>query len=128
MPARIGSAGPTTLNAKSALVAEPAVVDHVAELSAGLVSSVVGVGYAGDVRDGRAGSAGGKNDGKSRYVSWRHAGDVQVIVPVPPAAGVEQVQPAGSGVSDANVALAGIASVNTTFGAALGPLLVTVWV
>jgi hypothetical protein len=54
---------------------------------------------------------------------------LQVIVPVPPLAGTdEQLQPAGSAPIDEKVALAGIASVNTTFGAALGPLFVTVWV
>ena len=53
---------------------------------------------------------------------------VQVIVPVPPTAGVVQLQPAGSGVSDTKVVLDGTASVNWTPAATLSPLLVTVWV
>ena len=48
----------------------------------------------------------------------------QVIVPVPPTAGVVQVKPAGA-VSDWNVIPAGIVSVTCTVDAASGPLFVT---
>ena len=49
---------------------------------------------------------------------------MQVIVPVPPTAGVEHVQPAG-GVSDWKVVFAGTASVMEAPAAALGPLFTT---
>ena len=54
---------------------------------------------------------------------------LQVIVPVLPLVGTdEQLQPAGSAPIEEKVALlpAAIVSVNTTFGAVLGPLLTTV--
>ena len=49
---------------------------------------------------------------------------VQVIVPVPPAAGVVQLQPPGE-VSEVNVVFAGVASFNAMLWASVGPLLVT---
>jgi hypothetical protein len=52
---------------------------------------------------------------------------VQVIVPVPPTAGVVQVQPAGA-VIDWKVVLGGVVCVNVGAVAAAGPLLVTLWV
>ena len=54
-------------------------------------------------------------------------GFVQVMVPVPPTAGVLQVHPAGAEI-DANVVLVGVASVNVAPVAAAGPLFVTVCV
>jgi hypothetical protein len=50
---------------------------------------------------------------------------VQLILPVAPTAGVVHVHPAGVEI-EANVVLAGTASVKLTFEAAPGPLLVTV--
>lgn len=55
-------------------------------------------------------------------------GSVQLIVPVLPAAGRVQDQPAGMGVNDTKVVLAGVASVKVTPVAVLGPALVTTWV
>jgi long-subunit acyl-CoA synthetase (AMP-forming) len=49
---------------------------------------------------------------------------VQVIVPVPPTAGVVQLQPPGDE-SDVNVVFAGSVSVSETLCATFGPLLVT---
>src|SRR5438270_10195186 len=54
-------------------------------------------------------------------------GLVQVIVPVPPTAGVVQVHPAGCEI-DWKVVFAGVASVNVAPDAAAGPLFVTVCV
>jgi len=54
----------------------------------------------------------------------RFAVSVQVIVPVPPTAGVVQVQPAGAD-TDWNVVFVGVASVKLTPVAAAGPLFVT---
>ena len=54
-------------------------------------------------------------------------GVVQVTFPVPPIAGVVQVQPAGAE-TEAKVVLAGTASVKFTVVATAGPLLVTVWI
>jgi hypothetical protein len=55
------------------------------------------------------------------------AESLQVIVPVPPTAGVVQVHPAGAS-TDWNVVLAGVTSVKVTPVAAAGPLFVTVCV
>jgi prephenate dehydrogenase len=55
------------------------------------------------------------------------AGSVQFTVPVPPTAGVVQVQPAGAR-TDWNVVLVGVASVKLAPAAAAGPLFVTVCV
>jgi hypothetical protein len=52
---------------------------------------------------------------------------VQVIVPVPPTAGVTHVQPAG-GIIDWNVVFGGVVCVNVAPVAAAGPLFVTLWV
>jgi hypothetical protein len=49
---------------------------------------------------------------------------VQVIVPVPPPAGVVQLQPAGEE-SEVNVVFAGVASFKARLCASVGPLLVT---
>src|SRR6266446_4753364 len=49
---------------------------------------------------------------------------VQTTLPVPPTAGVRQVQPAGADI-ETKVAFAGTASINVALSAALGPLLVT---
>jgi len=54
-------------------------------------------------------------------------GSVQLMVPVPFTAGVVQDHPAG-GEIDWKVVFAGVTSVNAAFVAALGPLLVTIWV
>jgi prephenate dehydrogenase len=54
-------------------------------------------------------------------------GSVQFTVPVPPTAGVVQVQPAGAR-TDWNVVLVGVASVKLAPAAAAGPLFVTVCV
>ena len=51
----------------------------------------------------------------------------QLIVPVPPAAGVVQLQPAGAMI-DWNVTPEPIDSVILAFAAASGPLFVSVWV
>src|ERR1700733_3375921 len=53
---------------------------------------------------------------------------VQVMVPVPPTAGVTQVQPAG-GVMDWKLVLGGVVCVNVApIAATAGPSLVTLWV
>src|SRR5438270_3660360 len=54
-------------------------------------------------------------------------GSVQLTFPVPPTAGVVQVQPTGAD-TEAKVVFAGVASVKLTPEAALGPLFVTVCV
>ena len=54
-------------------------------------------------------------------------GLVQVIVPVPPTAGVVHVHPAGAEI-DWKVVLVGVACVNVAPAAAAGPLFVTVCV
>ena len=51
---------------------------------------------------------------------------VQVIVPVAPTAGVEQLQPDGVGI-ETKVVLAGSASVKVTVEAEAGPLFLTIW-
>src|ERR1700730_8986907 len=55
------------------------------------------------------------------------SGLVQLMLPVPLTAGVEQAQPAGNA-RDWNVVFAGTASLNTAFTASRGPLFVTVCV
>lgn len=55
------------------------------------------------------------------------SGFVHVILPVPPTAGVVQVQPA-TVLMDWKVVFAGMPSLNTTLTASNGPLFVTVWV
>jgi hypothetical protein len=52
---------------------------------------------------------------------------LHVTTPVPPAAGVVQLQPPGDD-SDVNMVLAGMASVSVTLAAVLGPLFCTVMV
>ena len=54
-------------------------------------------------------------------------GLLQVIVPVPPTAGVMQVQPAGGTPMLWNVVPAGIVREYVGFAAAIGPLLVMTW-
>ena len=49
---------------------------------------------------------------------------VQTTLPVPPPAGVTQLQPAGAA-TETNVVFAGTASTSVALSAALGPLLVT---
>jgi hypothetical protein len=51
----------------------------------------------------------------------------QTMLPVPPLPGLTQVQPAGAE-TETMVVFAGTASTNVTLSAALGPLLVTIWV
>ena len=51
-------------------------------------------------------------------------GSVQFTFPVPPTAGVVQIQPAGAD-TDWNVVFVGVASVKLTPAAAAGPLFVT---
>ena len=52
---------------------------------------------------------------------------LQTTLPVPPTGGVVQLQLAGAAM-ETNVVFAGIASTNDALSAALGPLLVTIWV
>lgn len=61
------------------------------------------------------------------FPELRFAVSVQVIVPVPPTAGVVQLQPAGAD-ADWNVVFVGVASVKLTPVAAAGPLFVTLCV
>jgi hypothetical protein len=103
----------------------------VAELSCGLVSRLLGVGIAEamSVTTVPPAPVALRMTVKIAVFPGAMLETLQVIVvPVLPTAGVEQLQPAGSAPIDEKVELAGIVSVNTTFGAALGPLLTTVWV
>jgi hypothetical protein len=52
---------------------------------------------------------------------------VQTTLPVPPSPGLRQLQPAGAAI-DTSVVFVGIAATRVALSAALGPLLVTIWV
>jgi hypothetical protein len=124
-PALTGLGAPALVTLRSAWVALATPIVTVAELLAGLVSRVVVATVAVSVMMVPAAvpAATVTMTGKVLLVFGATLGLVQLMDPV-----VEHVHPAGTGVSETNVVLAGNASVKVAPAQLLGPVLVTTWV